>query len=158
MMENTVQRDTSAPLHIKNHFDMQEKEGTILAIDDELGPRESLRMLFKDDYKVVTAENGEQGIKALKEYDPDIIILDLRMPGKNGLETLEEIRDIDEKVPVIILTGYGDMEAAKRAIHLGTLEFISKLLVFLIAHSSATSSHVTASRPRYSPCGPSLSQ
>ncbi len=126
MMENTVQRDTSAPLHIKNHFDMQEKEGTILAIDDELGPRESLRMLFKDDYKVVTAENGEQGIKALKEYDPDIIILDLRMPGKNGLETLEEIRDIDEKVPVIILTGYGDMEAAKRAIHLGTLEFISK--------------------------------
>lgn len=126
MMENTVQQDTSVPLHIKNHFDLNGKEGTILVIDDELGPRESLRILFKDDYRVITADNGDQGIKALKEHDPDIIILDLKMPGKNGLETLEEIRDIDEKVPVIILTGYGDMEAAKKAIHLGTLEFISK--------------------------------
>lgn len=126
MTENTVPRDTFAPSHIRNHSDMNEKEGTILVIDDELGPRESLRILFKDDYRVITADNGEKGVSALKEYDPDIVILDLRMPGKNGLETLEEIRDIDEKVPVIILTGYGDMEAAKRAIHLGTLEFISK--------------------------------
>ncbi len=126
MTENTVPRDIFAPSHIRNHSDLNGKEGTILVIDDELGPRESLRILFKDDYRVITTDNGEKGIAALKEYDPDMIILDLRMPGKNGLETLEEIRDIDEKVPVIILTGYGDMEAAKKAIHLGTLEFISK--------------------------------
>jgi len=125
-MGNTVQQDISARSVTKNHFDGAEKEGTILVIDDELGPRESLRMLFKDDYNVITVENGDKGIALLKEHNPDMVILDLKMPGKNGIETLEEIRGIDEKVPVIILTGYGDMEAAKKAIHLGTLEFISK--------------------------------
>ncbi len=125
-MGNTVQQDISARSVTKNHSDGADKEGTILVIDDELGPRESLRMLFKDDYTVITVENGDKGIALLKKHNPDMVILDLKMPGKNGIETLEEIRGIDEKVPVIILTGYGDMEAAKKAIHLGTLEFISK--------------------------------
>lgn len=126
MMENINPQDTSSTLNIKNYFEKDTKTGTILVIDDELGPRESLRMLFKDDYNVITAESGDTGIEKLKENNPDIIILDLKMPGKGGIETLEEIRHIDEKVPVIILTGYGDMEAAKKAIHLGAIEFISK--------------------------------
>jgi len=120
------QRDSSERLNTRKGFEMDTKAGTILVIDDELGPRESLRMLFKDNYRVITSDSGDAGIKALRESNPDIIILDLKMPGKSGLETLEEIRGIDDKVPVVILTGYGDMEAAKKAIHLGTLEFISK--------------------------------
>ncbi len=125
-MENTNQEDTSGQLNIKKDSDIDLKAGTILVIDDELGPRESLRMLFKNDYRIITADSGDEGIKAFRENDPDIIILDLKMPGKSGLETLEEIRETDEKVPVIILTGYGDMDAAKKAIHLKTMEFISK--------------------------------
>jgi signal transduction histidine kinase len=113
-------------LNIKKDSDIDLKAGTILVIDDELGPRESLRMLFKNEYRLLTADSGDEGIQAFRENDPDIIILDLKMPGKSGLETLEEIREIDEKVPVIILTGYGDMDAAKKAIHLKTMEFISK--------------------------------
>jgi len=126
MMENINQQDISSTLNTKRNFDLDTKFGTILVIDDELGPRESLRMLFKDDYTVITAESGDKGIQELKKHNPDVIILDLKMPNKGGLETLEEIRDIDEKVPVIILTGYGDMDAAKKAIHLGAIEFISK--------------------------------
>jgi len=125
-MENINQQDISSTLNTKRNFDLDTKFGTILVIDDELGPRESLRMLFKDDYTVITAESGDKGIQELKKHNPDVIILDLKMPNKGGLETLEEIRDIDEKVPVIILTGYGDMDAAKKAIHLGAIEFISK--------------------------------
>ncbi|MCM8760462.1 MAG: response regulator, partial [Candidatus Omnitrophica bacterium] len=112
--------------NIKGTSENDLKFGKILVIDDELGPRESLRILFKDDYNVITAESGDKGIAELKKHNPDLIILDLKMPDKGGIETLEEIRDIDEKVPVIILTGYGDMESAKKAIHLGTVEFISK--------------------------------
>ena len=126
MMENINQQDISSTLNTKKNFDLDTKFGTILVIDDEFGPRESLRMLFKDDYTVITAESGDKGIQELKKHNPDVIILDLKMPNKGGLETLEEIRDIDEKVPVIILTGYGDMDAAKKAIHLGAIEFISK--------------------------------
>ncbi|MBN1445829.1 MAG: response regulator [Candidatus Omnitrophica bacterium] len=125
-MENTEQEHTSGQLNIKKDSDIDLKAGTILVIDDELGPRESLKMLFKNDYRIITADSGDEGIEAFRENNPDIIILDLKMPGKSGLETLEEIRMMDEKVPVIILTGYGDMDAAKKAIHLGTMEFISK--------------------------------
>lgn len=126
MTENINPQDISSTLNTKNHSEKDLKIGTILVIDDELGPRESLRMLFKDDYTVIPAESGDKGIKELKHHNPDVVILDLKMPDKSGIETLEEIRRIDEKVPVIILTGYGDMEAAKKAIHLGAMEFISK--------------------------------
>ncbi|MCM8762117.1 MAG: response regulator [Candidatus Omnitrophica bacterium] len=126
MTENINPQDILSTLNIKGNSENDLKFGTILVIDDELGPRESLRILFKDDYNVITAESGNKGIAELKKHNPDIIILDLKMPEKSGIETLEEIRDIDEKVPVIILTGYGDMESAKKAIHLGAVEFISK--------------------------------
>ena len=101
-------------------------KGSILIIDDEIGPRESLRMLFKDDYKVFPAYSGQEGIEILKNNTVEIVILDLKMPGMSGIETLEKIREIDEKIPVIILTGYGTMDTAKRAIHLGAVEFLSK--------------------------------
>ncbi len=102
------------------------KRGKILVIDDEIGPRESLRILFKDDYEVLQADCGEKGIELVKKEIPDLIILDLKMPGMNGIETLEEIRKIDEEVPVIILTGYGTYETAKKAVHFRAIEFISK--------------------------------
>ena len=102
------------------------KRGKILVIDDEIGPRESLRILFKDDYEVLQADCGEKGIELAKKEIPDLIILDLKMPGMNGIETLEEIRKIDEEVPVIILTGYGTYETAKKAVHFRAIEFISK--------------------------------
>lgn len=103
-----------------------EEKDTILVIDDELGPRESLRILFKDKYNVITVEDGDKGIEIVKSKRVDLIILDLRMPGKSGIETLAEIRKYDENVPVIILTGYGDIETAKKAMHYGAIEFISK--------------------------------
>ena len=102
------------------------EKNSVLIIDDELGPRESLRILLKDSYNVFLATNGDQGILMLKTRAIDTIILDLRMPGKSGLETLEEIRKINPDVPVIVLTGFGTLEAAQKAVHLNIFEFISK--------------------------------
>ncbi|MCM8785061.1 MAG: response regulator [Candidatus Omnitrophica bacterium] len=124
MKEYINQEDFFSQSDIKKNFD--EKKDTILVIDDEIGPRESLRILFKYKYNVITAEDGEKGIEIVKNRKVDIIILDLRMPGKNGIETLAEIRKYNQNVPVIILTGYGDMETARKAMHYEVLEFMSK--------------------------------
>src|SRR3982750_2274883 len=98
----------------------------ILVIDDEMGPRESLRMLLKTDYEVHTADCVEAGIKLLKEKNPDTIVMDIRMPGMSGIEGLRQIRQIDPHLSVIMLTGFGALETAKEALRLGANDYISK--------------------------------
>ena len=98
----------------------------ILVIDDEMGPRESLRMLLKPNYQVHTADCVEAGIKLLKEKKPDTIVMDIRMPGMSGIEGLRQIREIDPHLSVIMLTGFGALETAKEALRLGANDYISK--------------------------------
>ena len=98
----------------------------ILVIDDEMGPRESLRMLLKPQYNVATADCVEAGIKLLKEKPPDTIVMDIRMPGMTGIEGLRKIREIDPHLSVIMLTGFGALETAKEALRLGANDYISK--------------------------------
>jgi len=98
----------------------------ILVIDDEMGPRESLRMLLKPNYQVHTADCVEAGIKLLKEKQPDTIVMDIRMPGISGIEGLRQIREIDPNLSVIMLTGFGALETAKEALRLGANDYISK--------------------------------
>src|SRR5713101_8112302 len=98
----------------------------ILVIDDEIGPRESLRMLLKPDYQVHTADGLEAGMKLLKEKQPDTILMDIRMPGVSGIDGLRKIREIDPHLSVIMLTGFGALETAKEAVRLGANDYISK--------------------------------
>lgn len=98
----------------------------ILVIDDEMGPRESLRMLLKPDYSVHTADCVEAGIKLLKEKQPDTIVMDIRMPGISGIDGLRQIREIDPHLSVIMLTGFGALDTAKEALRLGANDYISK--------------------------------
>lgn len=98
----------------------------ILVIDDEVGPRESLRMLLKTDYQVRTADCVETGLKFLKEKRPDTIVMDIRMPGMSGIEGLRKIREIDPHLSVIMLTGFGALETAREALRLGANDYISK--------------------------------
>src|SRR6188472_2794827 len=98
----------------------------ILVIDDEMGPRESLRMLLKPNYQVHTADCVEAGIKLLKEKQPDAVITDIRMPGASGIDGLRRIREIDPHVAVIMLTGFGALETAQEALRLGANDYISK--------------------------------
>ncbi|MFN2507221.1 MAG: sensor histidine kinase [Chthoniobacterales bacterium] len=98
----------------------------VLVIDDEVGPRESLRMLLKPNYQVHTANTVEAGIRLLREKKPDAIVSDIRMPGASGIEGLRRIREIDPHVSVIMLTGFGALETAQEALRLGANDYISK--------------------------------
>jgi signal transduction histidine kinase len=98
----------------------------VLVIDDEMGPRESLRMLLKPNYQVYTADNVEAGLNILREKKPDAVISDIRMPGTSGIDGLRKIREIDPHVAVIMLTGFGALETAKEALRLGANDYISK--------------------------------
>src|SRR3954468_10658140 len=98
----------------------------VVIIDDEMGPRESLRMLLKPNYQVHTAENVETGLQLVREIHPDVIISDIRMPGASGIDGLRRIREIDPHVAVIMLTGFGALETAQEALRLGANDYINK--------------------------------
>ncbi|AKJ65337.1 hybrid sensor histidine kinase/response regulator [Kiritimatiella glycovorans] len=103
-----------------------EPQGKVLVIDDEQGPRESLKMVLKGPYEVVTADHVDEGLRKFEEENPDLVILDIRMPGRNGIEALKEIRERDSEVAVIMLTGYGALETAQQAIRLGANDYLEK--------------------------------
>lgn len=79
----------------------------ILVIDDEPGIRKSFVLAFEDTpYEVKTAESGEKGIAMAKKSKYDLVFLDLKMPGINGVETLRELRKMDRDVPIYIITAF----------------------------------------------------
>ena len=100
--------------------------GTVLIIDDERGPRESLRMVLKNDYQVWCADTVDAGLQLLRAHQPDAIIMDIKMPHKNGIEGLSEIRTLDPLVSVIMLTGFGALATAQEAIRHGANDYLSK--------------------------------
>ena len=98
----------------------------ILIVDDEIGPRESLRMILKPNYNVFTVESGYAAIQMAQQVDLDVITLDLKMPGISGIDTLKELRGMDQNVMVIIITGYGTLQSAIEAIRYGVFDYIPK--------------------------------
>lgn len=106
--------------------DTKQKLGTVLVIDDERGPRESLRMVLKYDYEMILADRVDAGIELLRDNDPDLVIMDIRMPEKSGIEGLQEIREINTNVSIVMLTGYGDLETAQQAIRFGANDYLQK--------------------------------
>jgi two-component system nitrogen regulation response regulator NtrX len=99
----------------------------ILVIDDEAAIRDSLRMILEyEHYEFIGASSGPDGIAAVKRDPPDLALLDIKMPGMNGLETLAEIRKIDESLPVAMISGHGTITDAMQATRLGAFDFIEK--------------------------------
>ena len=99
----------------------------ILVVDDEKIIRDSCyRVLSKEEYKVEIVASGEAAVKRVQEASFDLILLDLKMPGMDGLETLRFFKEQDSKIVVVIITGYPDVETAVKAIKLGAYDYISK--------------------------------
>ncbi len=101
-------------------------QGSVLVVDDEIGPRESLRMILKPLYQVHTASNGYDALKFINSEEIDLVTLDLKMPGIPGIDVLREIKKKREDIEVIIITGYGTLPTAIEAIRYGAVDFISK--------------------------------
>jgi len=99
----------------------------ILVIDDEAAIRDSLRMILEyEHYEFLGAASGPEGISLIKRDTPDLVVLDIKMPGMSGLETLAEIRKVDEAVPVAMISGHGTITDAMQATRLGAFDFIEK--------------------------------
>lgn len=98
----------------------------ILVVDDELGVRDSCRLVLKDEYNVLTATNGQECLKIVEDQSPSAVLLDIRMPDIDGIEVLKQIREMKPHLPVVILTGVGTHRTAIEAIKLGAADFIVK--------------------------------
>jgi DNA-binding NtrC family response regulator len=100
---------------------------TILIVDDEPNlPHQLARYLKKHGYDVLTAADGETGLRELQQNTIDLLLLDVRLPGMSGLELLGEIRKSDPDLPVIMLTAYGDVQTAVSAMKLGASDYLIK--------------------------------
>jgi DNA-binding NtrC family response regulator len=99
----------------------------ILVIDDDAFMRDACRQtLTKHGHGVTLAESGRDGLSLLEKWSFDLILLDLKMPGEDGLSVLAKIKDLDPEVMVVMITGYGSIESAVKAIRLGAFDFIAK--------------------------------
>ena len=98
----------------------------VLVVDDELGPRESLRMLLKPAYQVQTAENGRTALDLLRRFQPDIVIMDIKMPEMDGLELLRHVKRADPSIEVVMITAYASLETVRHALTHGAFEYLIK--------------------------------
>ncbi len=100
---------------------------SVLVIDDETNIRKTLEGVLSDDgYKVLQAGDGTQGLEVLSRSFVDAVLLDVWMPGLDGLETLRRIREVSPMVPVIMISGHGSIDTAVKAVKMGAFDFIEK--------------------------------
>ena len=102
------------------------KEKTILVVEDEMGPRESLKMILGPRYHVETAENGLKAVEILEKKPVDGVTIDLRMPGPSGIEVLKQIRKRWPLTQVLVITGYATLKTALDAIRYGAFNYLQK--------------------------------
>ncbi|MCK5835774.1 MAG: sigma-54-dependent Fis family transcriptional regulator [Desulfobacula sp.] len=106
---------------------MSNTTDTILVIDDDDQLRKSFSKLLKEEnYAVISSASGESGIEIVKQNTLDLVILDMRLPGMNGMETFKQVKGIDSKLPVIIVTAYGTTQIAIEATKLGAYDYVLK--------------------------------
>ena len=98
----------------------------LLLIDDEFGVRESLKMVFSKEYRVLEADSIDAAISKVQETHPDVVLLDVLMPKADGLEVLQRIKEIHPGCEVIMLTGVNSQQLAAKALDSGAFDFIGK--------------------------------
>lgn len=103
-----------------------EDRASLLIVDDERGPAESLRMIFKPTYRVSMASGGQEALEILRTTPVDVVTLDLRMPGMPGVEVMEHIKRIDPDIEIIVVTGYASLDSALRGLRHRVFDYVTK--------------------------------
>lgn len=106
--------------------DSASERASLLIIDDDRGPAESLRMVFKDSYNVFTAPGGREALQVLRDRPIDVVTLDLRMPGMSGNEVMEHIKRLDPDIEIIVVTGYASLDSAIRGLRHRVFDYVTK--------------------------------
>jgi signal transduction histidine kinase len=99
---------------------------TLLIVDDEEGPRQSLRVVFKDDYSLLLASNGPDALELARNHKINAAVLDIRMTGMSGTEVLEKLKAIQPSTEVIMLTAYETVDTIRQALRLGACDYLNK--------------------------------
>jgi DNA-binding NtrC family response regulator len=102
------------------------EEKIVLIVDDETILRESLRDYLKETYQVATAGTGEEALELIEKQDFDILVIDVRLPGKTGLQVLREVRESKPYIKSIVITAYPSAESAVEAMKLGAIDYLAK--------------------------------
>jgi DNA-binding NtrC family response regulator len=105
---------------------MDELRHKILIVDDEASFRNSLKGVLKNEYDVMEAADSEEAIEQVTKDHPDVVLLDISMPGADGLETLEKIRETDDYTAIIMVTAYGEIKTVVQAINRGAVDYLTK--------------------------------
>ncbi|MFZ6016969.1 MAG: sigma-54-dependent transcriptional regulator [Nitrospirota bacterium] len=104
-------------------------EPVVLVVDDEEGIRESLSGILEDEgCDVLTSSSGEEALRIIKEQNPDLVLLDIWLPGIDGIQTLKEIKGLKPDLPVVMISGHGNIELAVKATRMGAYDFLEKPL------------------------------
>ena len=105
---------------------LPKRRGTLLIVDDEDGPRQSLRVIFKDDYDLLIAEDGPAAIELAKKNDIDVAVLDIRMAGMSGIEVLERLKFVCPNIEAIMMTAFETTDTIRQALRLRACDYINK--------------------------------
>jgi two-component system, sensor histidine kinase and response regulator len=102
------------------------RRGTLLVVDDEDGPRQSLRVIFKDEYDLLMAEDGPTAIELAQSNDVDVAVLDIRMAGMSGIEVLERLKYVNPDMEAIMMTAFETTDTIRQALRLRACDYINK--------------------------------
>lgn len=102
------------------------RRGTLLVVDDEDGPRESLRVIFKDEYEILLAHDGPTAISLAQQRKIDVAVLDIRMAGMSGIEVLERLKYVDPAIEVVMMTAFETTDTMRQALRLRACDYINK--------------------------------
>ena len=104
----------------------RKRRGTLLVVDDEDGPRQSLRVIFKDEYDILMAEDGPTAIELAQKHPIDVAVLDIRMAGMSGIEVLERLKYVNPNIEVIMMTAFETTDTIRQALRLRACDYINK--------------------------------
>src|SRR5688500_5653670 len=99
---------------------------TMLVVDDEEGPRQSVRVLFKDEFNVLQASDGPSAIALAQSHPIDVAVLDIRMQGMSGVEVLERLKFLDPSIEVVMMTAFETADTMRQALRLRACDYINK--------------------------------
>src|SRR6185503_8854169 len=118
---------TDEKLRSKGAKRVSENKGRILVVDDEVNARNALTELLRDEgYAVDAAADGFKALGKIADFAPDLVVTDLKMPGMDGLQLLAKLRENDPDLPVIVMTAFGEVETAVKAMRAGARDYLNK--------------------------------
>src|SRR5947208_14944345 len=121
----------TSQFHVPNERHQAAREGdssrsTILIVEDEAGPREALKLILRPFYNLHSVDSAEAALHLLREQAVDLVTLDLKLPGKQGAELLQDIKREHEHVEVVVITGYGSLKSAMDGLRYGASGYLLK--------------------------------